>query len=226
MFTLTRLQTPPPESIKSQILQMVVDYFTDISQVALPPSNPLYNLYQYGVGYEVHLYLEAMDGSKGIPAELIVALDDEDPSQVLGFVLYLPARDDAQACAVAYMAVKADRRRQGVARAMLARMFEHYPHAELACSAGKVPYFEAMGFQVLAARGPQVLMNTRDHGTDGLIAVIDVAPIYSSKEVRQIHAYLLQQHGRKAMAEAEKKRDRHLDQLTRQASALVQERLG
>ncbi|KPA96863.1 GNAT family N-acetyltransferase [Pseudomonas asplenii] len=226
MFTLTRLQTPPPESIKSQILQMVVDYFTDISQVALPPSNPLYNLYQYGVGYEVHLYLEAMDGSKGIPAELIVALDDEDPSQVLGFVLYLPARDDAQACAVAYMAVKADRRRQGVARAMLARMFEHYPHAELACSAGKVPYFEAMGFQVLAARGPQVLMNPRDHGTDGLIAVIDVAPIYSSKEVRQIHAYLLQQHGRKAMAEAEKKRDRHLDQLTRQASALVQERLG
>ncbi|WP_416773501.1 GNAT family N-acetyltransferase [Pseudomonas sp. RHF3.3-3] len=226
MFTLTRLQTPPPESIKSQILQMVVDYFTDISQVALPPSNPLYNLYQYGVGYEVHLYLEAMDGSKGIPAELIVALDDEAPSQVLGFVLYLPARDDAQACAVAYMAVKADRRRQGVARAMLARMFEHYPHAELACSAGKVPYFEAMGFQVLAARGPQVLMNTRDHGTDGLIAVIDVAPIYSSKEVRQIHAYLLQQHGRKAMAEAEKKRDRHLDQLTRQASALVQERLG
>ncbi len=226
MFTLTRLQTPPPESIKSQILQMVVDYFTDISMVALPPSNPLYNLYQYGVGYEVHLYLEAMDGTQAIAAELIVALDDEDPSRVLGFLLYLPAKDDPDACAVAYMAVQADRRRKGIARAMLGRMLEHYPHAELACAAGKVPYFEAMGFQVLAARGPQVLMNTRDHGTDGLIAVIDVAPIYASKEVRQIHAYLLQQHGRKAMAEAEKKRDRHLDQMTRQASALVLERLG
>ncbi|SDT15015.1 Acetyltransferase (GNAT) family protein [Pseudomonas asplenii] len=226
MFTLTRLQTPPPESIKSQILQMVVDYFTDISMVALPPSNPLYNLYQYGVGYEVHLYLEAMGGSTGIPTELIVALDDEDPSRVLGFLLYLPAKDDPDACAVAYMAVQADRRRKGIARAMLGRMLEHYSHAELACAAGKVPYFEAMGFQVLAARGPQVLMNTRDHGTDGLIAVIDVAPIYASKEVRQIHAYLLQQHGRKAMAEAEKKRDRHLDQMTRQASALVLARLG
>ncbi|SEI20763.1 GNAT family N-acetyltransferase [Pseudomonas fuscovaginae UPB0736] len=226
MFTLTRLQTPPPESIKSQILQMVVDYFTDISMVALPPSNPLYNLYQYGVGYEVHLYLEAMDGTQAIAAELIVALDDEDPSRVLGFLLYLPAKDDPDACAVAYMAVQADRRRKGIARAMLGRMLEHYPHAELACAAGKVPYFEAMGFQVLAARGPQVLMNTRDHGTDGLIAVIDVAPIYASKEVRQIHAYLLQQHGRKAMAEAEKKRDRHLDQMTRQASALVLARLG
>ncbi|WP_017906909.1 GNAT family N-acetyltransferase [Pseudomonas asplenii] len=226
MFTLTRLQTPPPESIRSQILQMVVDYFTDISQVALPASNPLYNLYQYGVGYEVHLYLEAMEGSKGIAVELIVALDDEDPSQVLGFVLYLPATDDPQACALAYMAVRADRRRKGIARAMLGRMLDHFPHAELACAPGKVSYFEAMGFQVLAARGPQVLMNTRDHGTDGLIAVIDVAPIYSSTEVRQIHAYLLQQHGRKAMAEAEKKRDRHLDQMTRQASALVLERLG
>ncbi|WP_397458843.1 GNAT family N-acetyltransferase [Pseudomonas asplenii] len=226
MFTLTRLQTPPPESIKSQILQMVVDYFTDISMVALPPSNPLYNLYQYGVGYEVHLYLEAMDGTQAIAAELIVALDDEDPSRVLGFLLYLPAKDDPDACAVAYMAVQADRRRKGIARTMLGRMLEHYPHAELACAAGKVPYFEAMGFQVLAARGPQVLMNTRDHGTDGLIAVIDVAPIYASKEVRQIHAYLLQQHGRKAMAEAEKKRDRHLDQMTRQASALVLARLG
>ncbi|BBP76800.1 N-acetyltransferase [Pseudomonas gingeri NCPPB 3146 = LMG 5327] len=226
MYTLTRLQTPPPESIKSQILQMVVDYFTDISMVALTPSNPLYNLYQYGVGYEVHLYLEAMDGSKGIPAELIVALDDEDPSRVLGFLLYLPVRDDAEACAVAYMAVQADRRRRGIARAMLRRMVGHYPHAELACAAGKVPYFEAMGFQVLAARGPQVVMNTRDHGTDGLVAVLDVAPIYNTLEVRQIHAYLLQQHGRKAMAEAEKKRDRHLDQMTRQASALVLERLG
>src|SRR5690606_17660157 len=27
MFTLTHLDTPPPESMKSQVLQMVVDYF-------------------------------------------------------------------------------------------------------------------------------------------------------------------------------------------------------
>lgn len=31
MFTLTHLTTPPPESLKSQVLQMVVDYFSDLS---------------------------------------------------------------------------------------------------------------------------------------------------------------------------------------------------
>jgi hypothetical protein len=71
-----------------------------------------------------------------------------------------------------------------------------------------------------------VLMNTRDHGTDGLLAVLDVAPIYNSVEVRQIHTYLLQQHGKRAMVDAEKQRDRHLDQMTRQARAFVQQRLG
>ncbi|RMN31776.1 Acetyltransferase, partial [Pseudomonas cannabina] len=80
--------------------------------------------------------------------------------------------------------------------------------------------------QVQGARGPQVIMNTRDHGTDGLLAVMDIAPIYSSVEVRQIHAYLLKQHGEQAMLDAEKQRDRHLDELTRQAKAYAEGRLG
>ena len=225
MFTVTHFQTPPDEAIKSQIMQMVVDYVTDISMVNIAPSNPLYSLYQYGVGFEVHLYIEGMDGSKGVAAELIVALDADEPDTVIGFALYLPAKDDPHACAVAYMAVQARRRRQGVARAMLRAITERYPHVELACRPAAVPRFEAMGFQVLAARGPQVLMNTREHGTEGLIAVLDVAPIYNSLEIRQIHAYLLQQHGKRPMIEAEKQRDRHLDQLTRQARALVEARL-
>lgn len=226
MVTITRLENTPPEFIDSQIMQMVVDYVTDISMVGIAPSNPLYPLYQYGVGHEVHQYLQAMEGSRGFPVELIVALDDDDPSVVSGFVLYLPVQDDPQACAVAYMAVRADQRRQGIARGMLGKMIQRYPHAELGCFVGKVPYFEAMGFKVLSARGPQVLMNTRDRQTDGLLAVLDVAPIYHSVEVRQIHAYLLKQHGKRAMADAEKQRDRQLDQMTRQARVFVQERLG
>jgi ribosomal protein S18 acetylase RimI-like enzyme len=225
MFTVTRFETPPSELIKSQIMQMVVDYVTDISMVNIAPSNPLYSLYQYGVGFELHLYIDGMDGSKGIAAELIVALDADEPDKVVGFLLYLPVKDDLQACSVAYMAVQARRRRQGVARAMLREMTERFPHAELACRPAAVPRFEAMGFQVLSARGPQVVMNTRDHGTDGLVAVLDVAPIYNSLEIRQIHSYLLQQHGKRPMIEAEKQRDRHLDQLTRQARALVDARL-
>jgi GNAT superfamily N-acetyltransferase len=224
MFTLVHLDTPPPESLKSQILQMVVDYLSDISPVSLTPSNPLYQLYQYVIGYEMHLYLQAMDSALHSRARLILALDDQDPSQVLGFALYLPTEDDPAACSLAYIAVQARQRRHGIARAMLQQMISRHPHAELACVAGKVATFEAMGFQVVAARGPQVLMNTRSYRSDGLLAVQDLAPIFQSQEVRQIHAYLVKQHGKKAMSEAEKQRDRQLDQMTQRALVLVHER--
>ncbi|CRN00886.1 putative acetyltransferase [Pseudomonas sp. 34 E 7] len=223
MFSLTRYTTPCPEPVNSQILQLVVDNLTDISSVALAPSNLLYNIYQYAIGFEVHLYLEALDGSKGISVELVVAMQDET---VVGFCLYLPVKDDPQACGVAFMAVHAGFRRQGVARAMLDDVLARYPHAELACSVEKVPAFEAMGFKVRGVRGTQVLMNTRDYGTDGLMGVLDVAAIYSSLEVRQIHTYLLQKHGKRAMVDAEKQRDRHLDQLTRKVRMFVSERLA
>ncbi|SHM91207.1 Ribosomal protein S18 acetylase RimI [Pseudomonas asturiensis] len=224
MSTVMLLQSPPPEFIRSQIQQMVVDYVTDISLVAIAPGNPLYNLYQYGVGYEVHLYLNAMDGSGSMAVELIVALDDDDPETVLGFLLYLPVQNDPNACAVTYLAVRESHRGQGIARAMLDKMISRYPHAELYCVVDKVPYFESLGFQVLGTRGPHVVMNTRDHGTEGLLAVMDIAPIYSSVEVRQIHAYLLKQHGERAMAEAEKERDQRLDRMTREAKVFVQQR--
>lgn len=221
MYSLSHFKTTPDEAIKSQILQMVVDNLTDISSVAIAPSNPLYNLYQYGVGFEVHLYLDGMDGRSGIPAELIIATDPDVPQTLLGFALYLPAKDDPDACALVYLAVARSHRRRGAARALVGAMTARYPHAEVACVAAKVPAFEALGFQVLAARGPQVLLNTRDQGTSGLIPLLDVAPIYRSLEIQQIHAYLLNQHGKRAMADAEKQRDRHLDHLERQARDLV-----
>jgi hypothetical protein len=33
MLTLAQLNSPPPEALKSQVLQMVVDYLSDISHV-------------------------------------------------------------------------------------------------------------------------------------------------------------------------------------------------
>jgi ribosomal protein S18 acetylase RimI-like enzyme len=224
MPQITHFKTPCPEHLTSQILQLVVDNLTDISMVAIPPSNLLYNVYQYAIGYEVHLYLEALNGTKGVAVELLVATDEDDPEQVAGFLLYLPIQDDPDACGVAYMAVQADHRRQGIARRMLREMVGRYPHAELTCAVAKVPWFESMGFQVVGVRGTQVLMNTRDHSSDGLMGLLDVGPIYSSLEVRQIHTYLLQKHGKRAMVDAEKQRDRHLDQLTHKAHEFVRGR--
>jgi len=176
------------------------------------------------LGYEVHLYLQAMDSAQASSARLILALDDQDPSHVLGFALYLPSQDDPAACTLVYMAVQSPQRRHGISRAMLQHMIARHPHAELACIASQVPTFEAMGFQLLAAHGPQALMNTRDHSANGPVAVQDLTPIFESTQVRQIHAYLLKQHGKKAMSEAEKKRDRQLDQMTQRALTLVHER--
>jgi GNAT superfamily N-acetyltransferase len=225
MFTLTHLETTPPESLTSQVLQLVVDCFSDISPVSLTPSNPLYQLYQYVIGYEVHLYLERMGDAHHAKPRLMLALDAQDPARVLGFSLYLPYVDDHDACALLYMAVDAGHRRQGIGRAMLEQMVARYPHAQVGCAAAKAEYFEAQGFKVLAAHGPQVVLNTRDHASAGAVAVQDLEPIFQTKEVRQIHHYLLQQHGKKAMSEAEKQRDRLLDQMARQAQALVDARL-
>jgi len=225
MFTLSHLSSPPPESLKSQVLQMVVDDFGDISAVPLLPSNPLYQLYQYVIGYEVHLHLQSMNGEAEGPVQLLLALDDEDPARVLGFALYLPSPDDAAACTLAYLAVHAKHRRLGIGRALLQRVLAHRPHLELACVASKVPLFEVLGLQVLAAQGAQVLMNSRDYRSGGMVAVVDLAPVFASTEVRQIHAYLLKQHGQRAMQQAEKQRDAHLDMLALQAQQLVDNRL-
>ncbi len=188
MFTLSHLSSPPPESLKNQVLQMVVDCFGDVSAVPLLPSNPLYQLYQYVIGYEVHLHLQTMNGEAEGPVQLLLALDDEDPARVLGFALYLPSPDDTAACTLAYLAVQAEYRRQGIGRALLQRVLAHRPHLELACVADKVP-------------------------------------VFASTEVRQIHTYLLKQHGQRAMQQAEKQRDAHLDSLALQAQRLVDERL-
>lgn len=221
MFTLAHLDAPPPESMESQLLQMVVDYLSDISPVSLPPSNPLYQLYQYVVGLEVHRYLASMNGAQAGKPNLILALDAVDPARLLGFALYLPYVDDRDACALIYLAVQASHRRKGIGRAMVEAMVSRYPHAEVACVASKAQYFEALGFLPLKARGPQVVMNTRSQASSGVVAVQDLQPIFQSTEVRQIHSYLVKQHGADAMSDAEKQRDGLLDEMAQQALHLI-----
>ena len=71
MTTLTHFNTPVSEPINSQILQLVVDHLSNISAMEIAPSNLLYSIYQYAIGFEVHLYLQALDGSKGIAVATI-----------------------------------------------------------------------------------------------------------------------------------------------------------
>lgn len=223
MSLIHHSSSAPSEDIKSQLLQMVVDYLTDISSLGITPSNPLYQLYQYGVGYEVHQYLEAMSGGREVRPELVLAFDEAQPETLDGFALFLRAEHDPSVCTVAYMAVGASKRRRGVARALLDVIKQRHAHVELACVVSKVSWFENLGFQVIGAQGPQVKLSSDGEATDQPIGVLDVAPIYASLEVRQIHAYLLNQHGRKAMLGAERKRDRQLDHMTRQAATFARD---
>ncbi|MCO7519233.1 MULTISPECIES: GNAT family N-acetyltransferase [unclassified Pseudomonas] len=225
MFILRRLDGVPPESFQNQIRQLVIDHVGQLSSVAISPDNPLYPLYQYGVGLEVHQYLMALDGTRGLAVELILALDAEAPEQLLGFALALPAQDDPQACALAFLAVDAGHRRQGVARGLLDDLRGRYACVELSAFPAQVPWFEAMGLQVVASAGPQVLMSSTGQASGALIGRLDIAPIYQTVEVMQIHAYLLKQHGDEAMMEAEQLRDERLDALAEQAQACARQRL-
>ncbi|MDU9394508.1 GNAT family N-acetyltransferase [Pseudomonas sp. zfem002] len=225
MPVLTLPHTAPAEPLHSQLMQLVVDSFGDLSATALPPSNPLYSLYQYALGFEVHLYLQAL-GTERLPVALVLACEDDDPQRLAGFALYLPIAGEAQSCSIAYLAVREDLRRRGIARALLDAVRQRHPRIELACGKSRVACFEALGLRVVGARGTQVLMASDAPAGSGELAVLDVAPIFRTVEIQQIHSYLLKQHGRKAMIEAERKRDRHLDELTRHAAAFAHERVG
>ncbi|HGA2315532.1 TPA: GNAT family N-acetyltransferase [Pseudomonas putida] len=224
MFILSRLDSVPPESFQNQIRELVIHNVGALSSVAIRAENPLYPLYQYGVGMEVHQYLQAMDGTRGLAVQLTLALDADAPDQLLGFALTLPAQDNPQACALAFLAVLPSHRRQGIARALLGDVQARFASVELNAFANQVPWFENMGMQVVAASGPQVLMSSTGQASGALIGRLDIAPIYQTAEVLQIHTYLLNQQGEDAMLDAEQQRDEWLDELTAQAKACVRER--
>lgn len=224
MFILSRLTGVPPESFQNQIRQLVIEQVGELSSVAIAADNPLYPLYQYALGLEVHQYLQALDGTRGLAVELILALEADAPDRLLGFALALPAQDDARACALAFFVVSPRHRRQGIARALLADLGGRYDCIELAAFAHAVPWFEAMGLQAVGVRDAQVLMSSSGAASGALIGRLDTAPIYQTLEVRQIHAYLLKQHGEAAMIQAERQRDQRLDALELQAQACVTQR--
>ena len=225
MPTVLYHDTPPSQQVTHQVLQMVVTYLSDLSMLAVPPSNPLYDVYRWTLPCEVDLYLQRIGQMPAAPVELIVAYDDMNPTEAVGFLLYLPVPTHPDACGVTYMAVKQSHRRRGFGTAMMREAIARYPHVELTCPVKKVPFYEQLGFQVIDSENTQVVMNTRSASTTGLMGIVDVAPIYQSPQAKEIHAKLVSKWGIKVMANAEKQLQRHADQLARQAASYVRERL-
>lgn len=226
MSTVLYHETPPPQPVTYQVLQMVVTYLSDLSMLSVPPSNPLYEVYRWTLPCEVDLYLQRIGQVPTAPVELIVAYDDISPGEEVGFLLYLPVATHPDACGITYMAVKQSHRRRGFGTAMMREAIARYPHVELTCPVKKVPFYEQLGFQVIDSENTQVVMNTRSASTTGLMGIVDVAPIFQSPQAQQIHAQLMSKWGKKVMANAEKQLQRHVDQLARQAASYVRERLA
>ncbi len=215
---------PPPLSVGNQVLELVADNVTDLSMFAIPPSNLLHEVYRWALPVEVGGYLQRIGSEPSEPVELIVAFADDSPTDVVGFVLYSPVPTHPEACGINYMAVKASNRRRGIGRKLMEMVVDRHNHTELTCAVKKVPFYESLGFRVLDSHNTQVVMNTRDESTTGLMAVLNVTPIYESNEAKLIHDQLVQRWGRKEMINAAKQLERHTAQLTRQAQAFVRGR--
>lgn len=224
MLTVLYNGNSPPDRVALQIMTMVADNLTDLSMLGVPPSNLLHSVYCWALQYEIGLYLKGIGKAPSAPVELIVAYENDNDTDVAGFLLYLPIPSHPDACGVTYMAVKQSSRRRGIGSAMMREAMSRYPHVELTCFVKKVPFYESLGFKVLDTRNTQVVLNTRSASTTGMMGIIDTSQILNLPVVKQIHASLVQRWGIKEMAKAEKQLLRHKEQLERQASTFLTQR--
>ncbi|EKT4532188.1 GNAT family N-acetyltransferase [Pseudomonas putida] len=218
-------ETSPPPAVTNQVCQMAANYLTDLSMLAIPASNYLYEVHEWVLPAEIFNYTQWIGQPEKPPAELLVAFDDDDQT-VVGFLLYLPIPTHPGACGITYMAVLKSHRGRGIGSDLIARALSAYPHAELTCPISKVPFYERQGFRVLRARNTQVVMNTREASSAGTIEVVDAAKLLHSPQAQAILGQQMQRWGRKEMLYAEKQLHRHIGQLERQAAEYVKRRLG
>lgn len=226
MIKITHYSKTPQEHIGMQIVSMATENFTEISLHGTPPSNPLYPVHQAVLAFEIGTYLHAMGESPERPIGLYVATEEDDPNLVIGFLKYLPLKNMPDACGITYMAVRQEKRRKGVARALMAELLARHPHAELTCFVEKVPLYESLGFRVIGHRDTQVRMCTREKTAVGVMAVLDTSQLYTTPAMQMVMRAQVQKMGMKAMRDAERQFSRHVDQRTRKAKEFVESRLG
>ncbi|WP_326430387.1 GNAT family N-acetyltransferase (plasmid) [Stutzerimonas frequens] len=224
MIAITHYDVTPPEHICLQIINMAIEYYTDLSLSGTQPSNPLYPVHQAVMGVEMSTYLQSMGLFADRPIKLIVATDSEEPAVVLGFLKYLPLKGMEDACGVTYMAVRNGHRRRGIARALMENLLLRRPYTELSCFVDKVPFYERLGLQVIGVRDTQVRMCTRDRSAVGVMAVLDTSAMYTSLPVRIAASTQREKHGDKTMRDAERKFHREVERKTREAKAFFDAR--
>lgn len=217
---------PPPEQITSQVLQLMVNNVTSLHLMQIPRANLQYDLYAWALPCELLLYMERIGVVPDAPTELLVALDEQNPEQVIGFCLYLPVPTHPDACGLTYMAVSGSHRRRGIGRALLKRVIDRYPHVELTCAVDTVEFYERVGFRVIDSHLTQVVMNTRSASCTGMMHVLNTAPIYETPQARAIQQQLINRYGLAAMQQSQIDLEQHAEALQKSAQLFVSERLA
>lgn len=223
MATIEHYTTPPHSDIIDQIVEITMEYVSELSLGGIAPSNPLYSVHQTLLGLEMSLYLGSMADSPERKTEVIVAFDESDRSKVVGYILYLPLRQTPDACGISYMAVLKNHRNQGVAKAMMEEVLSRYPHAELSCFVEKVPFYQKLGFELIGVRNTQVRMNTRGKSADDVMGVLDTVRLFEHPVVKEQFNSQLQRLGQREMKQGQRQHDRNCAQLERRAIAYMQE---
>lgn len=224
MFSITHYKTPPSGRILQQIIQITVNNVPALHMVAPQPSNPLYPVYEFALAAEIEIYVQRLGESDPHRGNLVVATDDSDPDRVVGFLIYLDAENDPLTCAICYMAVAADRRRRGIARAMVEVVLSRRPWATLTCAIEKAPYYEAMGFSVAGHRDNQITLSNWEYDDGIRVAVIDPTSLIQTPEVAGLHGQLVQKYGPKQIRDAEKKQNREMARAVEKARAFAAQR--
>lgn len=223
-YTITHVHDYPGDHVALQVIELAVENLTDITLLAVPPSNLMYEVYKYAIGVEIGAYVENIGATGDLKVGMVQAIDEA--GDLVGFLIYLPVNGCPDACGVTYMSVSGRHRRKGIARAMVGEMLALYPHAGLSCSIEKVPYYEALGFQILDRRDNQIYMNTRNYTAAGMMGTLNVAPIYESPQVQQIQDKIVRKYGRRALVDAQKQLARSYERGQGRAEKYVRERLA
>jgi len=223
---LVRYTTPPNQFIVDQVIALAAECTPQLSMSGITPSNALYPIYELTLAAEVGIYLECMDPDAEARSELIVAMSHHSPSEVAGFVHYLPLKDSKDACGITYIAVAKHVRHNGVASTLIEELRKAYPNVGLSCSIEKVDVFKKLGFNVVGSNQNHVEMNTELAPTPGVMGVLDVAPLFESPEVMELQATLEMKHKRSGLKQAHQQLARSYRRDCERVSRFVREHLA
>ncbi len=226
MFEISHYRNRPPQELIQQVMSLAAQNTPEMHTVQPDPDNPIYPLVELTMVMEIHVYMDLMGPSDIRNAGLIIAMSTAAPGQVLGFLQYASATNMESACAITYLAVDANHRMQGIARAMMDELMKRHPHAALTCPVQTVPVYESLGFTVLDAKDTQVVMTSGGYRDQAVCTLTDASQFLRHPSVLKLQNELIKEHGVGRLFEAEKQMTTRLLELQAEAEKYAATRLA